>query len=484
MLTAIVGVNWGDEGKGRMVDLLSQRYGVVARYQGGNNAGHTVVNDKGKFILNLLPSGILRPEVVNVMGNGMVIDLEHLVGEIGKLRGAGIRITPENLKISSRAVVCLPWHVQQDGLEEDRLGEAKYGSTRRGIAPVYGDKYLKKAIHMGDLADEAALRETLRGLVEWKNLTLRAYGAGEATVEGVLAWLREYGEPLLPYVCDTGAFLDAAARRRENILFEAQLGALRDIDFGIYPYTSSSSTLAAYAPIGAGVPGRKLDETVGIMKAYSSCVGEGPFTAEWFGAEAEALRERRRIRRGHGEASARGTLRRGGLPLRRQGAGRGLPRRHEARRALLYGEDPRLHGHEVDGNRVTEFPSGAALLRAKPVFEYLPGWKKDIGGCRAEQELPRAAREYVRYLQDRSVAPSVTCPSAPSAATTCSWTRASEKRRGRRVGTGGTPWRKKADRMRPATRPSMRGCGNWSGKTSFSGGSWRRTNLSRAPSSR
>jgi adenylosuccinate synthase len=406
MLTAIVGVNWGDEGKGRMVDLLSQRYGVVARYQGGNNAGHTVVNDKGKFILNLLPSGILRPEVVNVMGNGMVIDLEHLVGEIGKLRGAGIRITPENLKISSRAVVCLPWHVQQDGLEEDRLGEAKYGSTRRGIAPVYGDKYLKKAIHMGDLADEAALRETLRGLVEWKNLTLRAYGAGEATVEGVLAWLREYGEPLLPYVCDTGAFLDAAARRRENILFEAQLGALRDIDFGIYPYTSSSSTLAAYAPIGAGVPGRKLDETVGIMKAYSSCVGEGPFTAEWFGAEAEALREA-----GGEYGAATGRPRRVGpfdavasrYGVRVQGADYLAVTKLDV---LSYMEKiPVCTAYEVDGNRVTEFPSGAALLRAKPVFEYLPGWKKDIGGCRAEQELPRAAREYVRYLQGQ-----VGCP--------------------------------------------------------------------------
>ena len=406
MLTAIVGVNWGDEGKGRMVDLLSQRYGVVARYQGGNNAGHTVVNNKGKFILNLLPSGILRSEVVNVMGNGMVIDLKHLVGEIGKLRAAGIEISPANLKISSRAVICLPWHVAQDGLEEDRLGDAKYGSTRRGIAPVYGDKYLKKAIHMGDLADEANLRETLAGLVEWKNLTLRAYGAAEATVGEVLAWLREYGEPLLPYICDTGAYLDAAARRRENILFEAQLGALRDIDFGIYPFTSSSSTLAAYAPIGAGIPGRKLDETVGIMKAYSSCVGEGPFTVEWFGAEADALRQA-----GGEYGAATGRPRRVG-PFDAVASRYGVKVQGADYLALTkldvlsyMDKIPVCTAYEIDGKRVADFPSGAALMRAKPVYEYLPGWKKDIGGCRTEKELPRVAREYVRFLQGQ-----VGCP--------------------------------------------------------------------------
>ena len=292
MLTAIVGINWGDEGKGRMVDLLSENYDIVARYQGGNNAGHTVQNQLGKFILNLLPSGILRPEVVNVMGPGMVIDLQHLCGEIERLRQAGISITPQNLKISDRAIICLPYHVEQDGLEEDRLGDAKYGSTRRGIAPVYGDKYLKKCIRMGDLLYPEAMEKRLRGIVEWKDLLIHnGYGADSISFESLLEWLRTYGGQLQEYVCDLGVYLTEQIEKGKKVLFEAQLGALRDIDFGIYPFTSSSSTISAYAPIGAGIPGKKLDLCVGIMKAYSSCVGEGPFTCELFGPEAEALRE-------------------------------------------------------------------------------------------------------------------------------------------------------------------------------------------------
>ena len=272
MLTSICGINWGDEGKGRMVDLLSSEYDVVVRYQGGNNAGHTVINEKGKFILNLLPSGILRDGVVNVMGNGMVIDIKHLYGEIGRLEAAGIAVTPENLKISSSAVVCMPYNVMQDCLEEERLKDKKYGSTKRGIAPIYGDKYLKKAIRMGELFHKDLLRERLKDIVEWKNLTITGvYGAQPVTVEDMMDYLEEYGKKFLPYICDTGLYLDNAAKNGKKIMFEAQLGALRDIDFGIYPYTSSSNTIAAYAPIGAGVPNHKLDLSIGIMKAYSTC---------------------------------------------------------------------------------------------------------------------------------------------------------------------------------------------------------------------
>ena len=292
MLTAVVGINWGDEGKGRMVDLLSENQDIVVRYQGGNNAGHTVINNRGEFILNLLPSGILRPEITNVMGCGMVIDIEHLCKEIGRLRNKGIEISPRNLKISDRAVICMPYHVMQDCLEEERLGDAKFGSTRRGIAPVYGDKYLKKALRMGDLFQPDALRERLSGILEWKNLTISGvYQAEGCTMENIMAWLKEYGEPLIPYICDVGSFLTHALKDGKRVMFEAQLGALRDIDFGIYPYTSSSYTIASYAPIGAGIPGHKLDSTVGIMKAYSTCVGEGPFTVEMFGEEADALRK-------------------------------------------------------------------------------------------------------------------------------------------------------------------------------------------------
>ena len=291
MLTAIVGINWGDEGKGRMVDLLSSDYDIICRYQGGNNAGHTVVNDKGKFILNLLPSGILRETTVNVMGNGMVIDLEHLVGEVTHLREKGIAITPDNLKISDKAIICMPYHKLQDIMEEDRLADRKFGSTRRGIAPVYADKYMKKGLRMEDLLHPDTLRQKVYDIVEWKNITVTGYGHAPVDPEEMLTWLDRYGSAVAPYVTDVSGYLEQAIAAGKRILFEAQLGALRDIDFGIYPYTSSSTTLAGYAPIGAGVPGVRLDSVVGIMKAYSTCVGEGPFTCEMFGDEAKALRD-------------------------------------------------------------------------------------------------------------------------------------------------------------------------------------------------
>ena len=292
MLTSIVGINWGDEGKGRMVDLLSKDYDVVCRYQGGNNAGHTVINERGKFVLNLLPSGILREGVVCVMGPGMVIDIRHLAGEMARLREQGIVITPENLKISDRAVITMPYHVQQDCLEEARLADKKFGSTRRGIAFVYADKYMKKAFRMGELLNLDRLAKRVPDIVEWKNLTIaNAYGAEPVKAEEMLAYFKEYGEPLRDYICDTGLYLNAAQKEGKKILLEAQLGALRDLDYGIYPYTSSSNNIAAYGPIGAGVPNLKLDKTIGIMKAYSTCVGEGPFTAEYFGEKAEKLRK-------------------------------------------------------------------------------------------------------------------------------------------------------------------------------------------------
>ena len=235
MLTAVVGINWGDEGKGRMVDLLSSQYDIIVRYQGGNNAGHTVVNDRGKFILNLLPSGILRPEAVNIMGVGMVIDIEHLIGEIGRLREKGIEITPDNLKISDRATICMPYHKLLDCLEEDRLADKKFGSTRRGIGPVYADKYMKKTIRMGDLLDERdALRERLADLIEWKNLfVVNGYHHDPIDVDEIMDWLKTYGDPLKDYICDTTEYLDSALESGKNVMFEAQLGALRDIDYGI-----------------------------------------------------------------------------------------------------------------------------------------------------------------------------------------------------------------------------------------------------------
>ena len=400
MLTAIVGINWGDEGKGRMVDLLSSDYDIICRYQGGNNAGHTVVNDKGKFILNLLPSGILRDTTVNVMGNGMVIDLEHLVGEIGRLTEKGISVTPDNLKISDKAIICLPYHKLMDVMEEDRLADKKFGSTRRGIGPVYADKYMKKDIRMEDLFDKDSLAEKIRDLVEWKNITVSGYGHEPINADDILAWLDEYGGQIKPYVTDVTAYLESAMAQGKNIMFEAQLGALRDIDFGIYPYTSSSTTLAAYAPIGAGVPGAKLDYSIGIMKAYSTCVGEGPFTVEMFGEEAEELR-----RAGGEYGAATGRPRRVGpfdIPASRYGVkmqGADVIALTKLDVLSYMKKIPICVAYDVDGERTTKFPSGAKLNRAKPIVEYLDGFG-DVSSCRTWDDLPENAKKYISYIEN------------------------------------------------------------------------------------
>ncbi len=403
MLTAVVGTNWGDEGKGRMVDLLSADYDVVVRYQGGNNAGHTVVNDKGKFILNLLPSGILRDETVNVMGPGMVIDVEHLAGEVKKLRDAGIVITPEHLKISDRATICMPYHKLLDCLEEDRLGDAKFGSTRRGIAPVYSDKYMKKSFRMGDLLDMESVKKKMPAILEWKNLTVRdGYKSKPVDTDEMIAWLEKFGLLFKDYICDTTMYLTNAINEGKNVMFEAQLGVLRDIDFGIYPYTSSSSTIAAYAPVGAGIPGKKLDKTVGIMKAYSSCVGEGPFTCEMFGDEAHILREA-----GGEYGAATGRPRRVGgfdVPASRYGAmmqGADTVALTKMDVLSCYDKIPVCAHYEIDGEICDDFPSGERLNRAKPVYEYVDGWKCDISGCRKYDELPKAAQMYIKYIEER-----------------------------------------------------------------------------------
>ncbi|MBQ5643741.1 MAG: adenylosuccinate synthetase, partial [Bacteroidaceae bacterium] len=289
---AIVGINWGDEGKGRMVDLLTEDYDIVVRYQGGGNAGHTVINEYGKFALHLLPSGIFRPGVVNVLGNGVALDPENLWLEIEDIVSKGVPITPENLKISDRASILLPWHRDLDALEEARLKDKKYGSTKQGIAPFYSDKYQKKTIMAGELLYPEYLENHLKDLMEWKNLTLTGvYGAQAYTLEQLKAWIAEFGGKIKPFICDTGAFLRKAQAGDKSILFEAQLGALRDLDYGIYPYTTSSNSIAAYAPVGSGLPSVVLDEVIGVVKAYSTCVGEGPFTCEWLGPDADALRE-------------------------------------------------------------------------------------------------------------------------------------------------------------------------------------------------
>jgi len=406
MLTAITGINWGDEGKGRMVDLLSQEYNIVVRYQGGNNAGHTVVTPEGKFVLNLLPSGILRPDVVCVMGNGMVIDPAHLEKEIAALRAQGIQIDPSHLKISDRATICMPYHVAEDGLEEDRLSQSgnQFGSTRRGIAYSYGDKFMKKTLRMGDLLNlDQSVKDRLATIVEWKNLTMeKVYGQKPIDLEEMWAWCQKYAELFKDYICDAGAFLDKADREGQKILFEAQLGALRDIDFGIYPFTSSSNVIGSYAPIGAGIPGHKLNKSIGIMKAYSSCVGEGPFTAELAMTEEEknALREA-----GHEFGAATGRPRRvGPFDVVASRYGVFCQGADELALTLLdvldYMEEiPVVDKYLVNGEEVDRFPMGEALDNARPVVKFLPGWHCDITACRTWESLPQAAKDYVEYLE-------------------------------------------------------------------------------------
>ena len=408
MLTAITGINWGDEGKGRMVDLISQEYDIVARYQGGNNAGHTVKNERGKFVLNLLPSGILRPNVVCVMGNGMVIDPHHLAGEIENLRKQGVEISPANLKISDRATITMPYHVEQDGLEEARLSKtgAQFGSTKRGIAYAYGDKYMKKTLRMGDLLHlDDSVKKRLVTMVDSKNLVMEgSYNAAPISVDEMWAWLEQYAAIFKDYICDVGQYLADADAAGKKVLFEAQLGALRDIDFGIYPYTSSSNTVSAYAPIGAGIPGHKLNLSIGIMKAYSSCVGEGPFTTELAMTEAEkdVLREH-----GHEYGAATGRPRRVG-PFDAVASRYGVQCQgcDELALTLLdvldYMEEvPIVTAYKLtDGSTTTRFPMGKTLDDAQPVVETVPGWHCDITGVRRFEDLPQAAQNYVTRLEE------------------------------------------------------------------------------------
>ena len=398
---AIVGINWGDEGKGRMVDYLTNHFDVVVRYQGGGNAGHTVVNDRGTFALHLLPSGIFREGVVNILGNGVALDCENLLKEIDTVRQGGVDITPENLMVSERASLLLPWHRELDALEEQRLKDKKYGSTKQGIAPFYSDKYQKKTVMAGELLHPQHLKEHLADLLEWKNLTLqKVYGAKGYTLDELLAWVDKYCEAVKPYISNTTAFLRDAQKAGKSILFEAQLGALRDLDYGIYPYTTSSNAVAAYAPVGSGLPTAKLDDVVGVVKAYSSCVGEGPFVCEWFGEDAQKLRDA-----GAEYGAKTGRPRRVGpidLVATRYGVEvQGATNIALTKLDILSYMDkiPVCAHYELDGQQTDEFPFPVCLQDAKPVIEYVDGWKCDISKVRSWDELPENARNYVEYVE-------------------------------------------------------------------------------------
>ena len=407
MLTAVTGINWGDEGKGRVIDLLAEKADIVVRYQGGNNAGHTVVTDAGKFILNLMPSGIIHPDVVCVLGDGMVVDLEHLASEIQSIRDKGVAVSPANLRLSARATISMPWHRVQDELEEARLAKtgSAFGSTKRGIAYAYSDKYRKKTLRMGDLLhlDEENIKARLKIMLEAKNLELAGcYHQNEMSYNALLSWCKKQADLFAPYICDTGSYLSDALKRGKKVVLEAQLGAMRDIDYGIFPYTSSSSTISAYGPIGAGIPGEQLDHVVGVLKAYSTCVGAGPFVAE----KAENESWKNTLREAGGEyGAATGRPRRVG-PFDVVASRYGAKCQNVDKIALTkldvlsnFEVIPVITAYKKNGVETDVFDPLEDLDSYEPVVEYLPGWEHDISNCKSWGQLPENARAYVNYIE-------------------------------------------------------------------------------------
>ena len=400
----IVGINWGDEGKGRMVDYLAQDADFVVRYQGGNNAGHTVVNEQGVFKLHLIPSGIFNPQTTNVLGPGMVIDLAALDQEIRDLSASGIDTS--NVKVSDRATICFPFHALEDTWEEERLsngGQTPYGSTRRGIAPVYGDRVLKKGIQLGELCFPDYLRARVEKLVEWKRQVAHDLykQAPPFTFETIWEWLNTYGDRLKDRICNTTVLLEHAALEKKKILFEAQLGALRDIHYGIYPYTSSSCSLSAFAPIGSGLFGYAPDRVIGVMKAFSTCVGEGPFVTEILDqAQAGALRE---IALEYGTATGR-PRRIGHFDALASAYGaqvQGVTEIALTKLDTLTGRNTLLicTHYECQGRPVYHFPITAMLEHCRPVYKAMPAWQEDISDVRHFQNLPPAAQAYVLEIE-------------------------------------------------------------------------------------
>lgn len=402
-VSAIVGANWGDEGKGKMTDVLAQHSDFVIRYQGGNNAGHTIINEYGKFALHLLPSGVFYPHTTNILGPGIALNISSFLSELDELIARGV--PKPSLYISERAQVVLPYHLLLDEYEEERLGDRKYGSTKSGIAPFYSDKYLKIGVQVADLFDEGRLRDRVERSLTAKNLLFEhLYQKPIMSLEQIVPDLMAAGDKIKPYVCDTLTLLHNALKDQKEILVEGQLGALRDPDHGIYPYPTSSSTLAGFASVGAGIPPHAITQVVAVTKAYSSCVGAGPFVSEIFDREAEDLRER------GGDAGEYGATT--GRP-RRMGWFDAVATRYGCRMqgatavaltvldVLGYlDEIPVCTAYEIDGEKTHRFPVPALLDRATPVLEMMPGWQRDISAVRRFSDLPTNAQNYVKQIED------------------------------------------------------------------------------------
>ncbi|MBR2562335.1 MAG: adenylosuccinate synthase [Eubacterium sp.] len=402
MVRAIVGANWGDEGKGKITDLLAESADVVVRFQGGANAGHTIVNSYGKFALHTLPSGVFNAQVTNVIGNGVALNIPVLFKEMQDVLSRGV--PQPKLMISDRAQMVMPYHILFDQYEEERLAGKSFGSTKSGIAPFYSDKFAKIGFQVNELFDEVSLKEKLKGVLEVKNiLTEHLYHKPALNTEEIFQELLSWRDMVAPYVADTAVFLYQAERDGKEILLEGQLGSMKDPDHGIYPMVTSSSTLAGYGAIGAGLPPYAIRQIVTVSKAYSSAVGAGAFVSEIFGEEADELRRRGGDGGEYGATTGR-PRRMGWYDCVASRYGCRLQGTTDVAFTVLdvlgyLDEIPVCVAYEIDGKQTTEFPTTGLLEKAKPVLEVLPGWKCDIRGIRKYEDLPENARNYVEFIE-------------------------------------------------------------------------------------
>lgn len=404
MVKAVVGANWGDEGKGKITDMLAKEADIIVRFQGGANAGHTIVNDYGKFALHTLPSGVFYGHTTSIIGNGVALNIPVLFKEVQSIVEKGVPMP--KLLVSDRAQIVMPYHILFDQYEEERLGGKSFGSTKSGIAPFYSDKYAKIGFQVSELFDEELLKEKVVRVAETKNVILEhLYHKPLIQPEELLATLHEYRDMVAPYVCDVSAYLDAAIKAGKTILLEGQLGTLKDPDHGIYPMVTSSSTLAAYGAIGAGIPPYEIKQIVTVCKAYSSAVGAGAFVSEIFGDEADELRRRGGDGGEYGATTGR-PRRMGWFDCVASKYGCRLQGTTDVAFTVLdvlgyLDEIPVCVGYEIDGEIITDFPTTAKLEKAKPVLKTLPGWKCDIRGIKKYEELPENCRKYVEFIEEQ-----------------------------------------------------------------------------------
>ncbi len=408
MVQAVVGANWGDEGKGKITDMLARESDIVVRFQGGANAGHTIINHYGKFALHALPSGVFYDHTTNIIANGVAVDVPVLMDEIRSLKDCGVP-SPKIL-ISDRAQMVMSYHKNFDACEEERLGKKSFGSTKSGIAPFYSDKYAKIGFQISELNDEEALREKVERVTAQKNVLLKhLYHKPQLNPDDVMAELLDYKEQLGPYVCDTSRYLYEAVRDGKNILLEGQLGSLKDPDHGIYPMVTSSSTLAGYGAVGAGIPPYEIGRIVAVCKAYSSAVGAGVFVSEIFGDEADEIR-RRGGNSGEFGATTGRPRRMGWFDCVASRYGCRIQGATEVAFTVLdvlgyLKEIPVCVGYEIDGEVTKEFPPTYLLEKAKPVLKVLPGWNCDISGIRRYEDLPENCRNYIEFIENE-----IECP--------------------------------------------------------------------------